>query len=122
MTVGSSGINLQGATNMFVMDLNWNPQKEVQIMKRIHRIGQTKPVTIFKFVCDDTIEETILKIQEKKITIAENALKGNKTGLNNLTIVEMRALFRTDAITEEPEDSDDSTILGGNVDLTIDSD
>lgn len=48
INVGSGGLNLQGANNMFIMDLNWNPQKELQTMKRIHRIGQTKPVTIFK--------------------------------------------------------------------------
>lgn len=48
MLAGGVGLNLTGANNMFIMDLYWNPQQELQTMDRIHRIGQIKSVTIIK--------------------------------------------------------------------------
>lgn len=48
MNVGSAGLNLTGANNMFILDVHWNPQKERQVIDRIHRMGQPKPVSIVK--------------------------------------------------------------------------
>jgi len=46
LTAGGVGLNLIGANYMFFMDIHWNPQNEKQAQDRIHRFGQTKPVTI----------------------------------------------------------------------------
>jgi transcription termination factor 2 len=48
LTAGSVGLNLTGANNMFILDVYWNPQQELQVMDRIHRFGQVKSVNIVK--------------------------------------------------------------------------
>lgn len=47
---GGLGINLTGADRVIIYDLDWNPQNDIQAMDRAHRIGQTKPVHVYKFI------------------------------------------------------------------------
>ena len=49
-----------------MMDLWWNAAVDQQAMQRVHRIGQTRPVTVVRFLCQDTIEQHILEMQERK--------------------------------------------------------
>ncbi|XP_075084234.1 ATP-dependent helicase rhp16-like [Nicotiana tabacum] len=63
---GGVAINLTVASHVFLMDPWWNPAVERQAQDRIHRIGQHKPVRIVRFVIEDTIEETMLELQENR--------------------------------------------------------
>lgn len=58
--LGGLGINLIPADTVVLFDSDWNPQMDLQAIDRVHRIGQTKPVKIFRFVTRDTIEELML--------------------------------------------------------------
>ena len=58
------------------MDPWWNPAVEDQAADRTHRIGQTRPVVVYRLVAQDTVEERILALQGEKRAIAEAALGG----------------------------------------------
>lgn len=75
---GSTGLNLTVCSRVILMDLWWNPQIEEQAFDRAHRLGQTRDVTIYKISIKDTVEERILKLQEKKRALAKAALEGSK--------------------------------------------
>lgn len=75
---GSTGLNLTSCSRVILMDLWWNPQIEEQAFDRAHRLGQTRDVTIYKLSIKDTVEERILKLQDKKRALAKAALEGSK--------------------------------------------
>ncbi|CAH1957093.1 unnamed protein product [Acanthoscelides obtectus] len=94
LTAGGVGLNLVGANHLFLLDLHWNPQLENQAQDRIYRVGQQKPVFIYKFMAADTIEKRILELQQNKLGIADNMLTGSKqVAANKLTIQDLRKLF-----------------------------
>merc|ERR1719362_1044897 len=64
---GGLGINLQTADTCVLFDSDWNPQADLQAMDRCHRIGQTKPVHVYRLVTADTIEEKIVERAKKKL-------------------------------------------------------
>uniref|UniRef100_A0A3Q7HEA8 Uncharacterized protein n=1 Tax=Solanum lycopersicum TaxID=4081 RepID=A0A3Q7HEA8_SOLLC len=66
LKAGAVALNLTVASNVFLMDPWWNPAVEQQAQDRIHRIGQYKPVWIVRFVIENTIEENVIELQEKK--------------------------------------------------------
>lgn len=49
LTAGGVGLNLVGANHLMLIDLHWNPQLEAQAMDRVYRMGQEKPVTVYKY-------------------------------------------------------------------------
>ena len=59
-----------------MLDMHWNPALEVQAADRCHRVGQKRDVFIHKFICEGTVEERILSLQEKKLSMAKNVLEG----------------------------------------------
>jgi non-specific serine/threonine protein kinase len=71
---GGVGLNLTAADYVFVLDPWWNPFVEDQAIARAHRIGQTEKVVAVKFIAKGTIEEKILKMQEKKAALAGEML------------------------------------------------
>ncbi|RMG86188.1 MAG: DEAD/DEAH box helicase, partial [Bacteroidetes bacterium] len=71
---GGTGLNLTAADYVFILDPWWNPAAEKQAIARAHRIGQTKKVFALKFITKDSIEEKILKLQERKAALAEDIL------------------------------------------------
>ncbi|XP_024518098.1 putative SWI/SNF-related matrix-associated actin-dependent regulator of chromatin subfamily A member 3-like 1 [Selaginella moellendorffii] len=68
------GLNLVTASNVFMMDPWWNPAVEEQAMDRVHRLGQTRDVHVFRLIATDSIEERLLQVQEKKRAYAQIAL------------------------------------------------
>jgi SNF2 family DNA or RNA helicase len=68
---GGFGLNLTAADYVFLLDPWWNPAVEEQAVSRAHRIGQDKNVFIYRFITKDTIEEKIVKLQEKKSRLAD---------------------------------------------------
>lgn len=69
LKAGGYGLTLTAADTVVLFDPWWNPAVEAQAADRIHRIGQTKPSTIYKFITRGTVEEKILLLQEKKRSI-----------------------------------------------------
>ncbi len=74
LKAGGTGLNLTAADHVFLLDPWWNPAVEDQAADRTHRIGQDKPVLVYRLVAEETVEERILKLQDKKRAIAEAAL------------------------------------------------
>ncbi|OZJ06774.1 hypothetical protein BZG36_00421 [Bifiguratus adelaidae] len=63
---GALGLNLTAANQCFILDPWWNPSIEDQAVDRIYRLGQTRPVSIIRFVTANTIEDKVVALQEKK--------------------------------------------------------
>jgi SNF2 family DNA or RNA helicase len=74
LKAGGTGLNLTAADHVFLLDPWWNPAAEDQAADRAHRIGQDRPVMVYRLVAKDTVEERILALQEKKRGLADVAL------------------------------------------------
>ncbi|CAH2246897.1 helicase-like transcription factor isoform X1 [Pelobates cultripes] len=95
LKAGGVGLNLTAASRLFLMDPAWNPAAEEQCFDRCHRLGQTKEVIITKFVVKDSVEENMLKIQDKKRELAAGAFGTKKPTSNEMKqarIAEIRTL------------------------------
>ncbi|EIC23380.1 DEAD/DEAH box helicase [Thiorhodovibrio frisius] len=93
LRAGGSGLNLTAADYVIHMDPWWNPAVEDQASDRAHRIGQERPVTIYRLVAKDTIEERILKLHASKRDLADALLEGTDDS-SRLSYTEMLALVR----------------------------
>ena len=76
LKAGGTGLNLTAADYVIHMDPWWNPAVEDQATDRAHRIGQDKPVMVYRIVAKDTIEEEILKLHETKRDLVAGILDG----------------------------------------------
>ena len=74
LKAGGTGLNLTAADHVFLLDPWWNPAVEDQAKDRAHRIGQERPVMVYRMVAKDTVEERILALQDKKRALVEVAL------------------------------------------------
>ncbi|KAJ3624714.1 hypothetical protein MTP99_018316 [Tenebrio molitor] len=95
LTAGGVGLNLVGANHLFILDLHWNPQLENQAQDRIYRMGQIKPVFVYRFMALGTIEERIKELQDMKMEFANSMFKGSKQVLDdNLSLQDLQLLFK----------------------------
>lgn len=92
LKAGGAGLTLTAADTVIHYDPWWNPAAEAQASDRAHRIGQTKPVFVHKLICEGTIEERILTMQQKKAALVEGLLTG-RTDKLQLTQTDIQALF-----------------------------
>jgi superfamily II DNA or RNA helicase len=76
LRAGGTGVNLTGADYVFHLDPWWNPAVEDQASDRAHRIGQDRPVTIYRLVTEGTIEEKIFALHATKRQLADDLLTG----------------------------------------------
>ncbi|ATB31943.1 DEAD/DEAH box helicase [Melittangium boletus] len=76
LKAGATGLNLTAADHVFLVDPWWNPSVEAQAADRAHRIGQQRPVMVYRLVSQGTVEEKILHLQDKKRALFEAALGG----------------------------------------------
>jgi len=74
LKAGGVGLNLTAADHVFLLDPWWNPAVEDQAADRAHRIGQDRPVMVYRLVAKDTVEERILVLQDKKRKLADAAI------------------------------------------------
>ncbi len=81
LKAGGIGLNLTAADHVFLLDPWWNPAVEDQAADRAHRIGQDKPVMIYRLVAQKTVEERILELQAHKRAIAAAALGSGDAAL-----------------------------------------
>ena len=80
LKAGGYGLNLTAADYVFLLDPWWNPAAEAQAIDRTHRIGQTRTVVACRLIARDTVEEKVLKLQQRKQALADEILAG-KGGL-----------------------------------------
>jgi len=92
LKAGGTGLNLTAADHVFLVDPWWNPAVEAQAADRAHRIGQERPVNVYRLVARSTVEEKILQLQEKKRALFEAAL-GDAGAATALTRDDLLALF-----------------------------
>jgi len=94
LKAGGTGLNLTAASYVFHLDPWWNPAVEDQATDRAHRIGQTQPVTVFRMVAVDTIEEMVLDMHDDKRALVADLLEGTgKTAA--LSTTELLAVLRS---------------------------
>ena len=74
LKAGGYGLTLTAADTVVLFDPWWNPAVEAQAADRIHRIGQTKPATIYKLITRGTVEEKILRLQDRKRSVITAAM------------------------------------------------
>ncbi|XP_064372504.1 helicase-like transcription factor isoform X2 [Dromaius novaehollandiae] len=96
LKAGGVGLNLTAASRVFLMDPAWNPAAEDQCFDRCHRLGQKYNVIITKFIVKDSVEENMLKIQNKKRELAAGAFATKKPSASEIKqtkINEIKALI-----------------------------
>ncbi|XP_033231272.1 lymphocyte-specific helicase-like [Belonocnema kinseyi] len=79
---GGVGLNLAGADTVIIYDSDWNPQADIQAMARCHRIGQSKPVVVYKFCTKGTIDEEIIKRADVKRKLEKMVISKKDIGYN----------------------------------------
>jgi superfamily II DNA or RNA helicase len=95
LKAGGTGLNLTAADYVIHMDPWWNPAVEDQATDRAHRIGQTRPVMVYRLVAKDTIEEQILNLHAEKRNLVAGVLEGSDQAAK-LTTEELIQLIRGD--------------------------
>ena len=93
LKAGGSGLNLTAADYVIHMDPWWNPAVEQQASDRVHRMGQTRPVTIYRLIAKGTIEEKILALHQHKRELADTLLS-DFDSTAQLSVSEMMAMLK----------------------------
>jgi len=93
LKAGGLGLNLTQADYIYLIDPWWNPAVEQQAIDRTHRIGQDKHIFAYKMICKDTVEEKIIRLQEKKKNLAADLINAKQSFIKQLTEADIRALF-----------------------------
>ncbi|MCF2856200.1 DEAD/DEAH box helicase [Pseudoalteromonas sp. SMS1] len=93
LKAGGSGLNLTAADYVIHMDPWWNPAVEAQASDRAHRIGQIRPVTIYRMIASNTIEEKILAMHDQKRDLAHQVLSGSDA-TQKLSVKEVLELLK----------------------------
>ena len=92
LKAGGFGLNLTAADYVIHLDPWWNPAVERQATDRAHRIGQKRPVTVYRLVTEETVEEKIVELHQTKRNLAESLLEGTEA-TNRITKEELLNLL-----------------------------
>ncbi|MFN5360586.1 MAG: SNF2-related protein [Bacteroidota bacterium] len=93
LKAGGVGLNLTAADYVYIVDPWWNPAVEQQAIDRTHRIGQTKNIFAYRMICNDTVEDKILKLQERKRSLARDLITDDEGFVKSLTREDVEYLF-----------------------------
>lgn len=93
LKAGGEGLNLQVANRIFIVDPWWNPAAELQAIQRAHRIGQTKTVYAIRFIIENTVEEKIIQLQNKKQLVFDCTIGNSGSAMQKLTKEDLAFLF-----------------------------
>ena len=94
LKAGGTGLNLTAADTVIHYDPWWNPAVEEQATARAHRMGQDKPVFVYKLLTQGTVEEKILTLQSRKKGLADQLIKGDAAGKHLLGADDLDVLFQ----------------------------
>jgi SWI/SNF-related matrix-associated actin-dependent regulator of chromatin subfamily A member 5 len=116
---GGLGINLQTADTCILYDSDWNPQQDLQAQDRCHRLGQKKPVSIYRLVSENTVEEKIVERAQQKLKLDAMVVQQGRLKEKDKKISkdEMMAAVRFGADTVFR--SEESTITDDDIDLIL---
>lgn len=126
---GGLGINLTAADTVIIFDSDWNPQADLQAQDRCHRIGQTKPVVVYRLVTANTIDQRILerasaKRKLEQMVIHKNKFKGGKAELNQsrscIDLDELRELLKARGTEKEVKASRGKVISDKDLEVLLD--
>eukprot|EP00124_Ichthyophonus_hoferi_P004274 Ihof_evm1s451 gene=Ihof_evmTU1s451 len=95
---GGLGINLVSADTVIIYDSDWNPQVDLQAMDRCHRIGQTKPVIVYRLITQHTVEDRMMKIAQakrklEKLVVHKGSFKGKDQKGVSLSMQDIKQLL-----------------------------
>jgi superfamily II DNA or RNA helicase len=93
LKAGGAGLNLTAADTVIHYDPWWNPAVEAQATDRAHRIGQDKPVFIYKLIAEGTIEDRMLELQDKKAALANGLFDPDRPG-GRFEVADLDLLFQ----------------------------
>lgn len=96
LKAGGFGLNLTEADYCFILDPWWNPATETQAVDRTHRIGQTNPVMVYRYVSTDTIEEKVMELKARKADLFANVIDAEGALSGALTELDIRGLLDLD--------------------------
>jgi DNA repair protein RAD16 len=91
---GGVALNLTVSNYAFIMDPWWNPAAEMQAIDRTHRLGQQRTIKAVRFYGENTVEERILQLQEKKRLVFDGTVGGDAASLTRLSVDDMKSLFQ----------------------------
>jgi len=102
LTAAGVGLNLQVASNVVLAELSWTNAEQTQAIDRVHRIGQTLPVTAWRIIAAQTIDAKIAELIDSKAGLAARALDGSDEEVGSSADVQLEALVAllTDALEE----------------------
>lgn len=103
LTAAGVGLNLQVASNVVLAELSWTSAEQTQAIDRVHRIGQTEPVTAWRIIAAQTIDPKIAQLIDDKAGLAARALDGSDEEVGSSSDVQLEALVAllTDALEAE---------------------
>ncbi len=93
LKAGGVGLNLTAADYVYIVDPWWNPAVEQQAIDRTHRIGQTKNIFAYRMICTDTVEDKIVKLQERKRALAKDLITDDEGFVKSLSKEDVEYLF-----------------------------
>ncbi|MCR2811897.1 DEAD/DEAH box helicase [Microbacterium sp. zg.Y1090] len=93
LKAGGFGLTLVEADYVFLLDPWWNPAAEAQAVDRTHRIGQTRPVNVYRLIAEDTIEHKVRALQERKARLFHSVLDDGDLLASALDADDIRSLF-----------------------------
>ena len=99
LTAAGVGLNLQAASNLVLAELSWTDAEQTQAIDRVHRIGQTEPVTAWRVIAAQTIDTKIAELIDRKAGLAGRALDGADQEVSSSADVQLEALVAL--LTEE---------------------
>lgn len=94
LKAGGTGLNLTAADTVIHYDPWWNPAVEAQATDRAHRIGQDKPVFVYKFIAEGTIEQRMLELQERKAALASGVFAPEEGQKASFAAADLELLFK----------------------------
>ena len=93
LKAGGVGLNLTAAEYVFLLDPWWNPAVEAQAIDRTHRIGQTNPVFAYRLICQGTVEEKVLELQQSKRDLAESIITADNSLIRSMKAEDLELLL-----------------------------
>jgi SNF2 family DNA or RNA helicase len=107
LKAGGTGLNLTAADTVIHCDPWWNPAVEDQATDRAHRIGQTKPVTVYRLVAAGTVEEKIIQLKARKRELAEAVITDDSAALHGLSVEDVQLLLEDVSATQFEENDEE---------------
>uniref|UniRef100_A0A668AIV9 Proliferation-associated SNF2-like protein n=1 Tax=Myripristis murdjan TaxID=586833 RepID=A0A668AIV9_9TELE len=126
---GGLGINLTAADTVIIFDSDWNPQADLQAQDRCHRIGQTKPVVVYRLITANTVDQKILerasaKRKLEQMVIHKNKFKGGKAELKEskscIDLDELMELLKDRGTEKEVKGSKGKVISDKDLEILLD--